>query len=142
MCRALTPIRVGVEEDGSLELFHGGFHLVRAQMRLEKREIVDGALAMRRRDHECGVHADFVRDFAPCRFDCRDGICQSPILDSYGLCMSDLWEGLAYHFEDSRVSEEGRSSENAAVHSGLKIGGCGSCDADDRFHGGVAGKIS
>ena len=55
---------------------------MRAQMRLETLEIVDGALAMRRRDHERGVRADFACHFAPCRFDCRDGICQSSVLDS------------------------------------------------------------
>ena len=54
---------------------------MRAQMRLEMLEIVDGALAMRRRDHEPGVRADFARHFAPCRFDCRNRICQGSVLD-------------------------------------------------------------
>jgi hypothetical protein len=54
---------------------------MRAQMRLETREIIDGALAMRLPNHERGVRADFARHFAPCRFDCRDGICQGPVLD-------------------------------------------------------------
>ena len=50
-------------------------------MGLKTREIIDGALAMRRRNHERGVGADFARNFAPCRFDCRDGICEGSVLD-------------------------------------------------------------
>ena len=73
-----------VEEDRSLELFHGRFHLMRAQMRLEAREIVDGALAVRRCDHERGVRADFARYFAPCCFDGRDRICQGSALNNSG----------------------------------------------------------
>jgi hypothetical protein len=73
-------VRVGVEEDGALELLHGGGQLVRAKMRLEAREVVDRALAVRRRDHERGVCADFARDFGPRRFDRRDGIRQGSVL--------------------------------------------------------------
>jgi hypothetical protein len=49
---------------------------------------------------------------------------------------------LAYHVEERCVSEEGRRSENAAVHSRFKIWGCGSGNADDRLHGGVVGQIN
>jgi hypothetical protein len=48
---------------------------------------------------------------------------------------------LAYHVEEHCVSEERRGSENAAVHSRFKIGGCGSGNADDRLHGDVVGQI-
>jgi hypothetical protein len=66
-------------------------------MRLETREIIDGALAMRRRNHERGVRANLARHFAPCRFDGRDGICQGsvldPVWDVYGRLrrMDALW---------------------------------------------------
>jgi hypothetical protein len=48
------------------------------------REVVDGALAVRRGDHERGVRPDFARHSAPCRLDGRDGICQGSVLDLYG----------------------------------------------------------
>ena len=47
---------------------------------------------------------------------------------------------LTYHVEERCVSQEHRRSENAAVHSRLKVWGCGSCNADDRLHGGVVGQ--
>jgi hypothetical protein len=70
----------GVEVDGALELVHGGGEIVRAKVRLEVREVVDRALAMRRRDHECRVRADFARHSAPRRFDSRDEIGQGSVL--------------------------------------------------------------
>ena len=57
---------------------------MRLQMGLEVREVVDGALAVRRGDHERGVRPDFARHLAPCRLDGRYGICQGSVLDSYG----------------------------------------------------------
>jgi hypothetical protein len=47
---------IGVEKDGPLEFLHGG-----VQMRLKEREVVDGALAVRRRDHEPWIRTDFAR---------------------------------------------------------------------------------
>jgi hypothetical protein len=76
-------MRIGVEEDGTLELVYGGGgELVRAKVRLEVREVVDRALAMRCRDHERWVRADFERhsESAPRRFDSRDGIGQGSVL--------------------------------------------------------------
>jgi len=74
-------MRIGVEEDGTLELVYGGAgELVRAKVRLEVREVVDRALAMRCRDHEPRVRADFARHSALRRFDRRDGIGQGSVL--------------------------------------------------------------
>ena len=47
-------IRIGVEENGSLESIHGVYHLVWKYMRL-------GALAVRRRDHKRRIRTDFAR---------------------------------------------------------------------------------
>ena len=57
-------------------------------------------------------------------------------------CTDRCVMGLAYHVEERRVSEEGRRSENAAVHSRFKIWRCGGCKADDRLHGGVVGQMN
>ena len=46
-----------------------------------------------------------------------------------------LW--LAYHVEKHCIGKEGSSPEYAPVHGGPKICGCGSGDADDRWHGGI-----
>ena len=73
-------MRIGVEEDGALELVHGGGGIVRAKVRLEVREVVNRAFAMRCRDHERRVRADFARHSAPRRFDSRDEIGQGSIL--------------------------------------------------------------
>ena len=74
-------MRIGVEEDGALELVHGGGReIVHVKVRLEVREVVDRALAMRRRDHQRRVHADFARHSAPRLFDSRDGIGQGSVL--------------------------------------------------------------
>jgi len=73
-------MRIGVEEDRELELVHGGGELVRAKVRLEVHEVVDHALAMRCRDHEPRVRADFARHSALRRFDRRDGIGQGSVL--------------------------------------------------------------
>ena len=73
-------MRIGVEENGTLELVHGGGELVRAKVRLEVREVVDRWLAMRCRDHGRRVRADFARHSAPRRFDSRDGIGQGSVL--------------------------------------------------------------
>jgi hypothetical protein len=73
-------MRIGVEEDGALELVHGGGELVHAKVRLEVREVVDRMLAMRCRDHERRVGADFARYSALRRFDSSDGIGQGSVL--------------------------------------------------------------
>ena len=74
-------MRIGVEEDGALELVHGGGReIVHVKVRLEVREVVDRALAMRCRDHQRRVRADFARHSAPRRFDSRDGIGQGSVL--------------------------------------------------------------
>ena len=62
---AVHGVRVGEEEDGLLERLHGSVHLVRLDVRLELREVVDRALAVRRGDDVRGVLADVERDFAP-----------------------------------------------------------------------------
>jgi hypothetical protein len=77
---AAPRMRIGVEGDGALELVHCGGEIVRTKVRLEVREVVDRALAMRRRDHERRVRADIARHSAPRRFDSRDGIGQGSVL--------------------------------------------------------------
>ena len=73
-------MRIGVEEDGALELVHGGGEILCAKVRLEVRGVVDSrALATRCRDHERRVRADFACHSAPRRFDSRDGIGQGSV---------------------------------------------------------------
>ena len=80
--RAAHPsprMRIGVEEDGALELVHGGGELVRAKVGLEVREVVD------RRGRACHAlprsRTPGRRRFrAPLRFDSRDGIGQGSVL--------------------------------------------------------------
>jgi hypothetical protein len=64
----------------ALELVHGGGELVRAKVRLEVREVVDRALAMRYCDHEPRIRADFVHHSALRRFGRRDGTGQGSVL--------------------------------------------------------------
>ena len=61
----MRGVGVGEEEDGLLERLDRGVHLVRGDVRLELREVVDRALAVRRGDDVRGVLADVERDFAP-----------------------------------------------------------------------------
>ena len=44
------------EENGSLKVFHGGAHLVRAQMRYKAREVVDGYVV------NSGPHTTKIKD--------------------------------------------------------------------------------
>jgi hypothetical protein len=109
-------MRVGVEGDGALELVHGGRELVRAKVRLEVREVVDRTLAMRCRNHECRVGADFACHSAPRRqpqwnlsgFRPTDRVFVS------GLQFSVMQCELAYHVEEGCVGEE-RSSPVYAI---------------------------
>ena len=54
-------------------------------MRLEARQVVDRALAVRRRDHERGIGTDFARHSGPRRLNRRDGIRQRSILRAVGV---------------------------------------------------------
>jgi len=51
--------------------------------------------------------------------------------------MDEFVMELTYHVEQHRISEEGRSPENATVHSRFKIWRRGSGEADNRLHGVV-----
>jgi hypothetical protein len=74
-----VELRVRIKEYGALEL-NGIIQLVQKDVRLEVCKAIDGALAVCRCDHEYRVLTDFTRHFAPCRFDCHDGVRESPIL--------------------------------------------------------------
>ena len=76
----MLVVRVREEEDALLERLHLGVHLVRPDVRLELREVVDGALAVRRGDHDGGVEPEVLRDLAPRSLDCSNGVGQCTIL--------------------------------------------------------------
>ena len=110
-------MRIGVEEDGTLELVYGGAgELVRAKVRLEVREVVDRALAMRCRDHERRVRADFARHFrvgsTPLRQPRwnRSGFRPTDRVFVGVLQFSVMQGELAYHVEEGCVGEEGSST--------------------------------
>lgn len=98
-------VRVCVVEDGLLERLHFAVHLVRRDVWLELREVVDGALAVRRGDDVGGVLADILGDLAPCSLDGGDGISQRAILHTDGMSTGCTGRGerVTHHVEENGV---------------------------------------
>ena len=86
-------MRIGVEEDGTLELVYGGKELVRAEVRLEVREVVDraplGSTPLRQPRWNRSGFRPTVRVFV--------GVLQFSVMRGE----------LAYHVEEGCVGEEG-----------------------------------
>ena len=73
-------VRVREEEDTLLERLHLDIHLVRPDVRLELREVVHRALAVRRGDDMDRVLPEVLRNLAPCGLDGGDGVGQRAVL--------------------------------------------------------------
>ena len=81
----MLVVRVREEEDALLERLHLGVHLVRPDVRLELREVVHRALAVRRGDDMDRVLPEVLRDLAPCSLDGGDGVGQRAVLGRMGV---------------------------------------------------------
>ena len=88
-------VRIGEVENGLLKCFDLVIHLVSFDMRLELREVVDGALAVGGSDHVGGVLPDVGGNFAPSGLDSGDGVGESTILHGRRVSMSAEHEGHA-----------------------------------------------
>ena len=76
----MLVVRVREEQDALLERLHLSVHLVRPDVRLELREVVHRALAVRRGDDMDRVLPEVLRDLAPCGLDGGDGVGKSTVL--------------------------------------------------------------
>ena len=81
----MMVVRVGKEEDGLLERLDLGVHLVRPDVRLELREVVHRAFAVRRSNDMDRVLPEVLRDLAPCGLDGGDGVGQRAVLGRRGV---------------------------------------------------------
>ena len=90
--------RIGVEKDGPLEFLHGGGHLVR------EREVVDGALAVRRRDHERQIRSMLPRWPRWSLSESRPGFVRVT------QCTDGCTTEFPYHVDKRRIHEEGSCS--------------------------------
>ena len=76
----MEVVGVGEVEDGLLERGDLVLHLVRLDVRLELRQVVDGALAVGRSDHVGRVLPNVLGDVAPGSLDSRDGVGEGTVL--------------------------------------------------------------
>ena len=81
--RTMPVVGVGIIEDGLLEVLDGIVHLVRLDVGLELREVVNGALAVGGGDHVGRVLPDVLCDLAPCRFDGGNRVGECSILSTH-----------------------------------------------------------
>lgn len=105
----MLGVRVGVEEDGVLERLDLAVHLVARDVRLEPREVVDGAFAMRRGDDDGRVLPDVLGDFSPGGFDGGDGVSERAVLErqlSISSKSGDVLERRTYHVEENGIRGE------------------------------------
>ena len=139
---ASPRMRIGVEEDGALELVHGGgedrARARRCGLKCARLSIAAGALAMRCRDHQRRVHADFARHSGP--------LGSTPLRqlrwNRSGLLPTErVFVGVqresAYNVEEGCVGEEGNSPVHARMDARFKVGARGTSDADNWLHGDI-----
>ena len=106
----MLVVRVGEVENGLLECLDLVVHLVRLDMRLELRKVVDSALAVGGSDHVGRVLPDVLCDLAPGGLDGGDGVGQRAVLGRRGISV-----GMWYVREKGRTMSKRTASAKKMV---------------------------
>ena len=77
---SVMVISISEEQDRLFEFGNFSVHLVRFQVWLEVREVVDGAFTVCRGNDMLRVLPDFIGNLMPRSFDGRDGVGKSAVL--------------------------------------------------------------